>query len=661
MNKNIRLVAAMMVAISLTGCGSSTQEILKTQLVDTLSKKEVNDYYKKSLAIKDINVHNNTENETVELREVDEKEKSSILKEVSRVESILSSDKYILDNYFNQQMFEYMKIQMDDRTYTRKEVSKIGGIRDKYVVDIIYTGKAKKTGTLKEDSKYLGVHGAFKRDKQLIPYKDNVYINKINKEVQKQQDTINAQIKKGIIVSEESIKRLDGTINCRVFNSLFGASLSETAIMPTLDMVFTPSATGGSLTGYGILPQGGNGLSKFGINRDSLNMNMTVRYVLSKDLETGSVHIQDIYVKDKSIEGLKETDYTGIFPEFIETEIDIIIDRADRIKSNDDIAGLANCEVYKDLRNTVYWGHLFNNAYYQPTSKVTKYMGRDGNFYLVEVTSNIKEDIKNDKAGQGVFQEKYIVMLEHQDMESKLSIVDWINTDRQTLSEPSIDFGSNLEKRFEYLSLASKVPENVKQPIKDSLSQLYKYGETKDWNGYYGCLNTDTELLSKTRRDDIYLTTKSWLNRRGSEKEFEYIGAVTDWISGTSSQVELLTEELINYKGTDKAQLMTNYYLISNFEDRWVVDEIKNVELEDIEGAEKIDELKNKINSYSSYTSSGNQETPKLEETTDEQSNSISEDSNVSGEETNKNEEKLEEQSDSLSDNTNNGANKSNE
>lgn len=594
-----KVLAMVLVAISLTGCSKSTAQILQIPLVDPLSKKEVNDYYKESLKIKDIKVVNRVENEKIEIRDISNDEKNLALKEVSRVEGILAKDVYIDDAYLNRQMYEYMKIHMDDRSYTRAEVVNAGAIRDKYVIDVVYSGTAKSPGSIKEDARYLGVHGAFRLDKDLLPYKDQKYINKLNREIKNKQETIDKQKEVGVIgQSTETKNNFDGNLDVKAYNNILGASLSETALMPTIDMVFTPSGTGGKLSGYGIIAQGNTALSSFGINRNKTKMDMEVRYVLSRDISDGAVHLQDLYVKNKEIDGIADIESDSIFPEFIETEIGIVVDRADRIRANNDITGLANSKVYSDLRNAIYWGHLGNNVNYDPVSEVTRYIDRNNNFYLVEVVTNYTEDIKNDKGGQGIFQETYLVVVEQKLLDSELVIADWMCTDRKTLVEPQIDFGDNIAKRFEYLSLAGQVPENVKEPIRETLQSLYSKGQEKNWNDYYSMLNTDTELLSKTRRDNIYLTVKGWLNRRGQEKDVEYVGAVTDWLSGTSNQVELITQELIIYDNTNKAQLMTNYYLLSNFNDVWVIDELKNIELEDIEGNSEIQTIADNIGSY---------------------------------------------------------------
>jgi len=388
------------------------------------------------------------------------------------------------------------------------------------------------------------------------------------------------------VVEEDISSGYDGKIDTKAYNNVFGSSLNETSLMPRLDMVFSPSVNGTDMGGYGILPQGNTALSSFGIQRDRTRSNVVIRYVLKKDLSTGDLSLQDMYVRDQTIDGVDGFNGDGIFPEFIENEIRKVVDRSDRVISNNDITGLASGNVYSDIRNTIYWGHRLKGTRVNQVSEVSRFIDRKNNFYLVEVVTNNYEDVRFDSSGEGLFQDTKLVVIEQKLLEGQFVIVDWLNMSRITLVEPEIKFSDGLEKRFTYLSMSGKVPEDIKVGIKHKLQESYYGANTKDWNVYYANLNWDTELLSKTRRDGIYLNTKSWMERMGSQNDSVYIGAITDWLGGTRDQVELMTMELIMYENSDVAQYMENYYMLSNFDDTWVIDEIKTLELRDVSGDE---------------------------------------------------------------------------
>ena len=69
---------------------------------------------------------------------------------------------------------------------------------------------------------------------------------------------------------------------------------------------------------------------------------------------------------------------------------------------------------------------------------------------------------------------------------------------------------------------------------------------------------------------------------------------MTEWIGGADNQVELITEEIIIYEGQDTAQYMQMYYLVSNLNNKWVIDEMKALEIRDISG-EELEQIKARI------------------------------------------------------------------
>lgn len=602
--------------LSLTGCGhKSAKELAKLPLVDPLSIREVTEYYKEEMKVKSITQTTQAETDSVELRDINDNELAIVKKALSKVEGQLGATTYTETDGLTKQMFETVKIHLDDRSCGTGEIIKTGAIREMYIVDVKYSGRAKAEGKVKEEAKYLGVHGVFRRDENNLPYIDEKYVEDIEEAVAKQKETLKKQAEEGVqIVDDLELSNsmpkqeadgvtsdvINGDVNLKAYNNVLGSSLNEAALMPSLDMVFTPSSAGGKLGGYGIYAQGNTALSNFGFDRNK-PQDVVIRYVFKSDIaDNTKMKLENVYVRELNMDVSEELAKFDdvIFPEFVETELGKIVERADRVITNGDITGLSNGKVFYNLRNTIYWGHFKNNVNFNINSKIERYVEREGNYYLLELSTVSREDVRYDDVGEGVFKDTYLVVVEQQLLDNSFVIIDWMRTRRETVVEPTVNYTDGLDKRYSSLSLSDAVADDVKGPIKETLQTSYKYAMDRNWQGFYGMLDTDTALLSKTRRDNIYLTSKGWCQRRGSEKDYEYIGAVTDWLGGTSNQVELMTKEVIEYKGLDKAQVMVNYYLLSNFDDIWVIDEIKNISLEDIEGSSAIAQAKQEVEGY---------------------------------------------------------------
>lgn len=634
-------------ALMLTGCGgmSEVEKIAQMPLVDALSVKEMNDYYAEEMKVKNIVQTTKADVDKVEIRDVTDEERSKAEEEIKKVESRLSAEVYEDGEGLTKQQYEGMKIQLDDRQLGDGEISLIGAIREIYVVDVEYPAYQKNEGTLKSESKYLGVHGIFRRDENLLPYIDEDYVAEVEKAVTEKKRMLAEQHIEGVGLGEsdgikvsdvdmsilnmatpESLATsaesgesqtevtqgsntvdnvtadvLSGDVDLKAYNNVLGASLSEVAIMPSLDMVFVPSTNGAKLGGYGILKGGSTVIKGFGIDASNTER-VKIRYVFKTDiLDPSKWTLQNIYLRELEIEGVEEQlaeMEKDIIPEFVEIEIKKIVERGVRVINDYDITGLASGNVFYSLRNAIYWGHYRNNVNFSLKGEVTDYYKRNGNYYLAQVDIVNKENTRGDEAGQGIFKDKYLVAIEQQLDDDSFIIVDWVRIKRETATEPSISYASNLSKRFSYLSLAGEVMEELKPEIKQTLQSMFKKAMDKDWQGYYDMLDMNTSMLSKTRRDDIYLTTKSWTKKKGSEKSFEYIGAVTDWLSGASDQVELMTREMVVYEGGEEAAVLTNYYLVSNFDDKWVVDEIKLMEVKEIKGADEVNRERQMIEGY---------------------------------------------------------------
>lgn len=659
------LVVVVVTMSSLTGCSSisyrTAEDLQEIPLVEPLTGKEVRDYYAKAIEVKDYELANKKKvTQTMELRVVQDDEKDKLDKEIARIEQLLSQEKYPGDESLKREAFETMKIFMDDRAYTRSDIIYTGAASENYIVDVVYTGIPKSEGNVKEDAKYLGIHGAFKLDELSASYVDRDFIKTMEKEVARDK-TLEGLINGDVIAddiadrgmridtpaevnnktTENEVARdntleglvngdvidnditdsgmkidtpaevnnnttnnasanndtngntsdgiIDNAIDITTYNNSMGASITQTAFMPALDLVFKKANSGGKLGGYGIYAQGSNGMGSFGFNRKDSRAKMTVRYILERNfLDDSKVSLHSMYIKDFKMEGVPQLDTIekDIFPQFIMDKIAETIDRSDRVKSNRDITGLANGEVYYDLRNAILWGHKANNNVFTHISQVDNYLKRNGNFYLVEVSTNVFSDIKNDKAGQAHYKDKYVVLIEQKQLEEEFVIVDWMRVGRETIVEPKLEFRNQKAQRYGEISLAGTVPEDIKPQVRGVMQDYYAMANEANWNGVKEYYNKDVEILSSTDREDIFSTVTKWCGKFGfgNEVTWKIRSSVIDWVGGTDSQVELISQELITYAGTDYSQLITSYYVLSKFENEWSIDDMRVIESTELSG-----------------------------------------------------------------------------
>lgn len=615
-----KLISGLLVLVTLTGltgCSAITyrnaEELQKIPLVEPLTGKEVRDYYAKAIEVKDLELANKKKvKQTMELRVVQDDEKVKLDTEISRIEKLLSQEKYPGDEALKRETFETMKTFMDDRVYTRGEVIYTGAASENYIVDVVYTGVPKAEGNVKEDAKYLGIHGAFKLDELSASYVDRDFIVTMEKEVDRDKtleglingnaiadEVANRDMKVDKPAESEVAKKpapntnadgtVDNAIDITTYNNSMGASITQTAFMPAIDLVFKKSPNGSKLGGYGIYAQGTNGMGSFGINRKDTRAQMTVRYILERDfLDDSKVALHSMYVKDFKMNNIPDiaTMEKDIFPQFIMDKIIETVDRSDRVKSNRDITGLASGDVYYDLRNAILWGHKANNNVFTHISQVDNFLKRNGNFYLAEVSTNVFSDIKNDKAGQAHFKDKYLVLIEQKQLEEKFVIVDWMRIGRETVVEPKLEFRNQKAQRYGEISLAGVVPEEVKPIVRGVLQDYYGMANEANWKGVKKFYNKDVEILSSTDRDDIFSTLSKWCGKFGFEDTvtWQIRSSVMDWVGGTDSQVELISHELITYEGTDYSQLIKNYYVLSKFENEWSIDDVRVIETTELYG-----------------------------------------------------------------------------
>lgn len=412
------------------------------------------------------------------------------------------------------------------------------------------------------------------------------------------------------IVTPES-RRLQ--LDTKLINKTTGSSTTGIADMPELDDVYNKPSEEGTISGYGIYPAGDDGLKTFGFDRSKLSGSVTLRYVFKDDeAGTGDILGSNIYIQSEEItNGVNVSSNNVLVPEFLQSQLEQIVERADRVQANNDLAGLMSGDVYEDIGVGVLRGYKSKNTgISKHMSTIRQIINRDtaNNSYLLEVETTTIEGAK-DVDSYGTYKDiSYVVVQQQGD---KFIITDWCRVSRTIAAEPPIDPESNVQKRLIALNLAGSISDDSKDSIKSLLSNLYTAGtnrllrgpeeikvdgETRTLEkGMYDCFASDTSILSADDLEYENSLLRDILTKHGVDISSIYSGTVTEWIGGYEDQAEFTTEELVSYDGLNSGYYMQVYYLAQIVNDEWVIAERTVLDSYDVDDAEQLDAIKERV------------------------------------------------------------------
>jgi hypothetical protein len=408
------------------------------------------------------------------------------------------------------------------------------------------------------------------------------------------------------------------SLDIRLINAVAGSSLTQKAFLPSLDIVYTKPASSGDISGYGIYSSGSAGLKLFGYDRSNMSGTLTMRYVFKDDpAASGDIIGTNIYVVEEDVTtGTNISDQNVIIPEFLESEFEQLIERADRVQVNADLAGILNGLIYEDLGVGVLTG------YKNESSNVLKYMSTirqiisrntENNAYELEIETTTIEGPKSVDC-YGTYRDKYYVVIQQQG--TNFVISDMVRVSREMASEPPINPDSAVEKRLVALNLAGEVSDDAKSEIIELMSDLYTagtnrllYAKDDDGNlktinvngtdvtlerGMYDCFDSDTTMLSSDELEYLNSQIRNQLVKYGTDTPSVYSGTVTKWIGGYDNQAEFTTEELITYSGQNTGYYAQVYYLVSKMNDIWVIDERTIMDEREVTGTD-LENIKSRV------------------------------------------------------------------
>lgn len=596
-----------------SGCAFKSSSPAKDlPLVEALSEKEVIDYYKEALKYESIVERNIQVHEvTYELKEMSNSVKPKVRELKNAIEKELYSHTYKNSNMLSEQQYYYIKSIIDDKILTNGKIIKEAESLGYYFMDVEYDIAKNNTGKFLEKAQYLGIHGAFKKDVYGNVSFDERFIKVYDQKaagaitiIDDAADNFQSDPIEYIDNQEEnSTEQVRADFNntyigrkiqldISTYNKLSGSSLNQTAFMPPLKMVYETNKESGVMSGFGIYPQGEFGLKTFEYNRNQLRGKLVLRFVFKQDiLNKEKINFTGVYPVSISIDNKLE-DAEQLVPDFVREEIEKIVERSDRAICNNDISALMSGNIYNDIGVAVLNGLYQNNTYLlRKISNVEKVIGRKDNYYLVQVVSMIQEGPRGTNA-YGTYKDTYQMVIEQQGL--KFIINDYVLIKRELIKEPQFELDSSIIKRLAALGLRGTISEESKEAIKELLNGLYQASTDRKLKGMYDSFNDDTTLLSSSHKEYLNSQLRGWLVRYGVNVKSTYKGIVTEWIGGADNQVELITEEIIIYEGQDTAQYMQMYYLVSNLNNKWVIDEMKALEIRDISG-EELEQIKARI------------------------------------------------------------------
>lgn len=391
------------------------------------------------------------------------------------------------------------------------------------------------------------------------------------------------------LITDESVQAMTGRenpIDIKVINSLIGASLRSRAYLPRIDLVYT-AAQSQTLSGWAIYPQGSHDLISYGYNRAGVNGTCKVRYVFKQDLdEPAKINGYNFYiVQETNNYGIENSGNTIFVADYVMNELQKVVERWDRVVINNDIPGMQNGELLTDMGMGIDYAYKYSNGNIaRRVQTLRKVLGRNtkDNTFLLDVETYTEEGSK-DSDITGTYISQYYVTVKQ--VGQNFYVTDWALQNRELQREPDINPDKSTQRRLVALNLSGDVAESTREEIRFFMADFYlasnrlagndyeytNNGTTVTKRGLYQLVENDATMLDADSRSDLLETIVNYMQKNNGATN--YVGSITEWIGGTSTQVEIQTEELWVWGDAGTAEYQNVYYLLSHMEDQWVLDQ----------------------------------------------------------------------------------------
>ena len=625
---NLKKTAIGLCLLSCVGCSSINIEDLPSEAFAT--EAEVVNYNQQQLNYKASIDQLGTELEYgYALNAVSDDMQKMLIEKAKIIESELGALVYNKANsHISEELFNTFKGLIDDKIFTSDSVIQVGSSKGYYFVDKKYKLVPIKTsGEVKTSAvRYLGVNGAYKADANGNVDLDTQYVSSFESELAKSSRKTDILINDASVLtskSEQGMMSLTGdplknkelalgktrrpAFDSSLANQVIGSSATSLALMPELTRLYVPAAQSGSiLSGNGIYIQGDKALTQYNYDLNKQNGTAYVRYVFKQHItEPDKIEFINAYMMNFTMNETPDIDEDLVVPDFVSEEAQKLLSRADRVIANVDLSGLMNGKVFADVGQAILTGYLSKYAYMDDhTTKLTGVVGRnmEHNSYLLRISTT--RDI-GAKGGVDVGRYRYDGYAVMSQIGTDFVLTDYLYTQMQTVREPSVNLDDTIIRQLASLNLAGEVDETTQESIEVMLGDMYRsvtgddktqkrYVYTNDGVvGYADCFTDDTALLSARDKDYAISRMKGWVNKYGSTATI-YTGFVTDWMGGNESQAEFITQEVLEYPNKDAGIYLKVYYLVSNYDDTFKIDEMQTLTSKQVTGAE-LAEIKKKI------------------------------------------------------------------
>lgn len=547
--------------------------------------------------------------DSVQFMRMDSSTENELLEAVKQLQPMINTNNYAENEYFKRQMHDNIKAVLGDKVLMNGKLKESKRTRDVYILDMQYDMVMRGSiGNVSGDFIYLGLNGAFKRLVDGTCVLDRDFLSQVTSRYNEAAAAERLKIQQGLAGSKydaaynEAASYIDTVSdNYARYNNVIGSTLSTPAIMPNLNMVFNVPGPEGDISGFGIRSSCTTGLQDFGFDRNNLSGTAIVRYMFREDSATGAKHLDNVYVLEYEFDkGIPAFEKPDVFPDFAETSIQIAVERADRVVCNSDITGGSNGKVFGNKLFVIEYGNkTLSTKQLKYASKITEELKRNNRLWLVKVENKETEEVKYVNKGPATFQEvKYVVLEQYGD---SFITVDEFVASRKAINEPVIDYADTSTRRYNYLYNAGNVSEESKKAIKSFMSEFYSYNQNKEWQKIADSICSDTKLLARSKKSEMYYNIREYLIKSG-DQDLKYSGAITEWLGGSSDpQVEFKTIELLQLPSGDCIEF-TKYYLVSVFNDKWVINDIKELTKEELKSMDDVKKIESIINGYNEST-----------------------------------------------------------
>lgn len=546
-------------------------------------------------------------------------------------------------------LYEYLKSSVDDLAITGQKVNRIKKFNGYYFVTVDFNTEPNQLGQFNEYSKYVGLDNIMYKvtsaDGDITTEIDGTWLSAIKdylgtktgqndtpvqttavqetttaeqgeQGATSEQETTVAQTESSSTAPETTAsttvavenvttgdKKEDTTqftqqlrhlpYDVADYESTLGGSTARMAYFPKLSTVYQPVMDNNKITGNGCYNEGVSGLTVYGFSRDKLHGTLQITFVFEQDeLNKDIMKYLFAYTEgyNSGYTDFEEANSTFLnVPDFVSEQIGIKVEELDRLVNDKDIAGLMYKETIEDA------GLAFKLAQYGCTTEINNYttkvlgvVGRIGNSYLVKAERTVAECPK-DLGYVSQYKETVYYVIRQKDV--NFVINDVYTANKVLTKQPSIYEINSKYRQLVALNLSGDVPEDLQSDITDNvLNKLAEYstsritGEVGGDTGMYSVFDGDKTILSAERLEYLNSWLRGILLKKGTPSTMS-IKAV-QWVNGYTTQVELLTKELVEYTGTDTGTYLENYYVVSNFGGKWVIDDIQNITQKEVSGAE---------------------------------------------------------------------------